>query len=63
MVSCIGATWIGNGLCGTLELMKPMLKPGGLLLVGEPFLIDLPPEAAYDAMDIGRDDYVTFKGL
>ncbi len=25
VVSCIGATWIGNGLDGTLELMKPSL--------------------------------------
>jgi ubiquinone/menaquinone biosynthesis C-methylase UbiE len=39
VVSCIGATWIGNGLVGTLGLMKPALKPGGLLLVGEPYWI------------------------
>ena len=34
VVSCIGATWIGDGLVGTLKLMLPALKPGGLLLVG-----------------------------
>ncbi|MBN2352889.1 MAG: methyltransferase domain-containing protein [Spirochaetales bacterium] len=65
VVSCIGATWIGNGLAGTLELMKPPLKPDGLILVGEPFWIDPPPEdafAAYAAQGIGKDDYVSLAG-
>ena len=62
IVSCVGATWIGNGLLGTLELMKPALKPGGLLLIGEPYWNELPPEsvyAAYAATGIGKDDYVS----
>ena len=50
IVSCIGATWIGGGLVGTLKLMLPALKAGGLLLVGEPYWIEPPPEAAYAAM-------------
>src|SRR4051812_33001847 len=29
IVSCIGATWIGGGLSGTLQLMLPALKEGG----------------------------------
>ena len=62
VVSCIGATWIGNGLVGTLDLMKPPLRPGGLILVGEPYWIEPPPEAAYAALAIGRDDYVTLDG-
>ena len=36
-VACIGATWIGGGLAGTIDLMRPALAPGGLLLIGEPF--------------------------
>ena len=59
VVSCIGATWIGHGLTGTLALMKPALKPGGLLLVGEPYWIDPPPEAAFKIMGIRKADYVT----
>jgi len=59
VVSCIGATWIGDGLIGTLELMQPALKPGGLLLVGEPYWIDQPPEMAYAAMGVRKDDYVS----
>jgi SAM-dependent methyltransferase len=59
VVSCIGATWIGGGLAGTLALMEPALKPGGLLLVGEPYWIDPPPDAAYEIMGIGADDFVS----
>ena len=55
LVSCIGATWIGGGLTGTLGLMKPFLKPGGLMLVGEPFWSATPPEKAYESSGIGRD--------
>lgn len=62
VVSCIGATWIGNGLNGTLELMKPALRPDGLLLVGEPYWIDQPPEAAYEALDVRKNDYVSLDG-
>jgi SAM-dependent methyltransferase len=43
IVSCIGATWIGGGLVGTLELMKPGLKDrNSLILVGEPFWLEEP---------------------
>lgn len=38
IVSCLGATWIGNGAVGTLDLMRPALADpeNGLMLVGEP---------------------------
>ncbi len=62
VVSCIGATWIGNGLVGTIDLLKRALKPGGLMLVGEPYWIDPPPEAAYAALEIGKDDYTSLSG-
>jgi SAM-dependent methyltransferase len=44
VVSCIGATWIGGGITGTIELMRPALRPGGLLLIGEPFWSAAPPD-------------------
>jgi SAM-dependent methyltransferase len=48
VVSCIGATWIGGGLVGTLNLMRPGLRDrNSLLLVGEPFWFDEPPDEAY----------------
>jgi SAM-dependent methyltransferase len=62
LVSCIGATWIGNGLVGTIELMKPALKKGGLLLVGEPYWTELPPPEAYTTIGVGEVDYTTLLG-
>lgn len=37
LVSCMGASWVFGGLNGTLQTLKRLLVPGGLLIVGEPF--------------------------
>jgi SAM-dependent methyltransferase len=37
VAACVGATWIGGGVAGTLELLARSLRDGGVLLVGEPF--------------------------
>ena len=37
LVACVGATWIGGGVTGTVELLGNSLRPGGLMLVGEPY--------------------------
>ncbi len=62
VVCCIGATWIGGGLAGTLEIMRRHLKPGGMLFVGEVFWHEAPPEAALTALGIGADDFTTLIG-
>jgi SAM-dependent methyltransferase len=62
VVSCIGATWIGGGLAGTLALMRRPLRPGGLLLVGEPFWHEPPPEEALAALECGPDDFTSLGG-
>ena len=58
-VACIGATWIGNGLAGTIDLMRPALAPGGLLLIGEPFWRETPPAEAYAALGISPGEFVS----
>lgn len=63
MVSCIGATWIGGGLIGTLELMLTALKPrDGFLLVGEPYWHDTPPPDVAAALNVRVDDFATLGG-
>jgi SAM-dependent methyltransferase len=64
IVSCIGATWIGGGLVGTLERMRPGLRnTDSLLLVGEPYWIDVPPDEAYAAIADGdRELFTTLAG-
>ena len=46
VASCIGATWIGGGVAGTIELLARSLLPGGMILVGEPFWRQMPPTEA-----------------
>ncbi|MQA97270.1 MAG: methyltransferase domain-containing protein [Streptosporangiales bacterium] len=63
VVVCLGATWIGGGLAGTIDLMRPPLAPGGLLLIGEPYWIEPPPDGAYEALGLGRDDFTDLPGM
>ena len=44
VAACIGATWIGNGVTGTVALLERSLRPGGLMLIGEPFWRSEPPD-------------------
>ncbi|MEV0567940.1 class I SAM-dependent methyltransferase [Dactylosporangium sp. NPDC050588] len=44
LAACIGATWIGNGVAGTTELLDRSLRPGGLMLIGEPYWRQTPPD-------------------
>lgn len=62
IVSCIGATWIGNGLVGTLRLMQQAVKDDGLILVGEPYWIETPPEEAYLSADVAKDEFTSLLG-
>jgi SAM-dependent methyltransferase len=53
LVSCIGATWIGGGLTGTIDLIRPLVRPDGLVLIGEPYWITPPSREAEDALGQG----------
>lgn len=43
VAACLGATWIGGGVAGTIALLAQSLRPGGIILVGEPYWRQLPP--------------------
>ena len=43
VAACVGASWIGEGVAGTLELLAQSLRDGGMLLIGEPFWRQPPP--------------------
>ena len=43
VAACIGATWIGGGGAGTIELLAKSLCTGGVILIGEPYWRQLPP--------------------
>jgi len=43
VAACLGATWISGGVAGTIELLAKSLRPGGIILIGEPYWLQLPP--------------------
>jgi len=43
VAACVGATWIGGGVAGTIELLVQSLRTGGIILIGEPYWRQLPP--------------------
>jgi SAM-dependent methyltransferase len=61
IVSCIGATWIGGGTAGTINLMRQALKDEqyGLLLVGDIFWEKEPNDIAAEAMGVKTADVPT----
>ncbi|TXS35697.1 SAM-dependent methyltransferase [Streptomyces sp. OR43] len=44
LAACVGATWIGDGVAGTIELLDRSLRPGGMILIGEPYWRQPPPD-------------------
>ncbi len=43
VAACLGATWIGGGVVGTIKLLANSLRTGGIILIGEPYWLQLPP--------------------
>lgn len=37
IAACVGATWIADGVAGTVRQLEQSLKPGGIILIGEPY--------------------------
>lgn len=50
LTMCIGASWVWKGFAGTLEALKRITKPAGLIAVGEPFKLKQ-PEPEYIAAE------------
>lgn len=61
----MGATWIGGGVPGTLDLLSRSLTPGGVLVVGEPYwrVVPTTPEALTGCGVADAEDYLTLPEL
>jgi len=64
-VCLVGASWIWKGLAGTLRALVPWMKPGGLMLLGEPYWKVPDPPIAYCEAEPGitPDSYTTLDGI
>lgn len=65
VVACLGASWIGDGVAGTLAIMERSLRPGGMVLIGEPYWrLDPPDQPTVEACHARtRDDYRSLPAL
>lgn len=65
LAACLGATWIGGGVSGTVDLLSRSLRPGGTLLVGEPYWREQPitQEEAEGCDASSPDDFRDLAGL
>ncbi len=63
--ACVGATWIGGGVAGTIELLTRSTLPGGVILIGEPYWRQLPPseEIAKGCLAGAISDFLTLPEL
>ena len=57
LASCIGASWIFGGHGNTLDALINMVKPGGWVIVGEPYWLQEPPEDYLAASGIAKQDF------
>ncbi|MDQ1631954.1 MAG: hypothetical protein QOC80_1926 [Frankiaceae bacterium] len=44
VVACLGASWIAGGVAGTIASLERSLRPGGMVLLGEPYWAREPPD-------------------
>ncbi|MBC7350610.1 MAG: class I SAM-dependent methyltransferase [Candidatus Aminicenantes bacterium] len=65
VAACVGATWIGGGVAGTIELLAQSLRPGGIILIGEPYWGKLPPteDVAKGCLANSISDFLMLPGL
>lgn len=46
LAACMGATWMADGIDGTVAMLRRHLTPGGMLLIGELYWRKAPPDQA-----------------
>ena len=59
LTMCIGASWIYGGYRGTIQALKRMAKPDGLMAVGEPYWLKEPEEEYLKADKMKREAFGT----
>lgn len=65
VAACVGATWIGGGVAGTIGLLAKSLGANGIILIGEPYWRQLPPteEVARGCLAHSISDFLTLPEL
>jgi SAM-dependent methyltransferase len=59
---CIGASWIWHGFEGTLRALAGFVRPGGLVVSGEPYWMCDPTPAHCEAIGVAAEDFHDLHG-
>ncbi len=59
LASCLGASWVFGGHAGTLRALAAATRPGGQVLVGEPFWASEPDPAYLAWSGLRRGEFAT----
>jgi cyclopropane fatty-acyl-phospholipid synthase-like methyltransferase len=59
---CVGASWIYKGYKGTIDALKKMTKPGGLIIIGEPYWLKEPDTRYLKMLGTEKDVYGSHYG-
>jgi SAM-dependent methyltransferase len=62
LTCCVGASWVFGGHAGTLRALRDATRPGGQVLVGEPFWQREPDPAYLASAGFRRDEFGTHAG-
>lgn len=57
LASCMGASWIWGGIKGSLQALSDFTKPGGLVLLGEPYWRKEPDAEYLKLEEMKREDF------
>ena len=63
LAMCVGASWIWHGHRGTLRALSGFVRPGGLVLVGEPYWRRTPDPSYLAADRMRADDFSTHQDI
>ncbi len=61
LTCCMGASWIYDGIKGTLQALKELTKPGGLIVLGEPYWIKEPSPEYLAAEEMKKETFHTHR--
>lgn len=59
LACCLGASWIYHGMRGTVTALSEAARPGGQVLVGEPYWISPPEDAYLASAGLAREEFGT----
>ncbi len=62
LAMCVGASWVFGGHRGALRSLAARVRPGGLVLVGEPYWIKSPDPGYLTAAGVKAEDFGTNAG-